>query len=279
MPTLEKLQQLETELDQLYSAAMNAPIDFNFVLNIVKYVNFVESSPILAQLIEKENEDLRDLRRRLPKAMNDREYELLGLMLDMKLYMNVSEDFTTLVFSKEALNDYALKTSEDEMFPYQIRMVQSIADLEKGKPKKDNYYFTSNLNHKLNKVQRYLAIELGKLEDQTTKSTTERGVKFDEDTGNLFINGVMVAIKGQKRVTNEYRIMKYIFSSGNLRDEFFYTEIATGILDEDFKLSSYTTACEKIQNKILKETGIGDFLIFNYSKKQGKMQINPKYLS
>ncbi len=278
MPTLEKLELLETELKQHFEAVINKPVDFNFVLNVEKYVNFVESSPVLNELVEKEHNDLWETRRRIPKALNDRQYDLMKLILDMKLYTNISEDFTELTFTKEALNDYRLHTPEEDLFPAQIDMVKSIKDLQAGKPKRDNYYFRKNLPHKINKIQRYLTLELGKLQ-YGVRQSKEKGLRFDVDTGNLFINGAVVPIKGQKRVTNEYRIMRYIFAYGDLHSEFFYTEVAEGILDEEYKLSSYTTACEKIQNKILKETGIGDFLIFNYSKKQGKMQINSKYLN
>src|SRR4051812_21279927 len=113
MPNLETLELLQKDLDERFRAVINKPVDFNFVLNIVKYVEFIENSPVLMELVEREHEDLRETRRRIPKALTDGEYEIMGLILRMKLYTNISEDFTELTFTREAFSEFKLETSEE----------------------------------------------------------------------------------------------------------------------------------------------------------------------
>lgn len=269
-------KQLKEDLGRLYGSFINYPINVHFVMSLCDYVEFIKKSPILINLIDAEHEDLRDTRIKIPKARDKAEYEMVSRMLKEKLFTNISEDYIELTYIQEALWKNQNDRSTDNMFTHEIKIVHDFNELKEGKTKKYNYFLETDLRTCLVKVHAYLINSLFKLEERT-EDIKSSGVRFDEPTGTLFINDQPVRIRGQKRITDQYRIMNYIFSNSNLKEEFFYHDIAEGISDEDFKLTKYTTACEKFQNKILKTIGIKDFLIFNYSK-QGSVQVNPKYL-
>ncbi|PLX27970.1 hypothetical protein C0583_01915 [Candidatus Parcubacteria bacterium] len=110
---------------------------------------------------------------------------------------------------------------------------------------------------------------------------------FDEKRGLLYLKGEKITINKQDKITNAYKILKYIFitNKDNLTDDFFYSEIAENEFNEiDYKnrnnnWQKYHTACKDIQSKIEKQTkdNISDFLIFNTGR-TGKVSINKKYI-
>lgn len=271
--------ELKESLKHLYWDCEKTPVSFDFVNFITKYVNLIQTSPVLLEMIKKEQQDLGDTVAKLPKATNNIEYDIMMKILREKRYTNIYEEYVELTWIKDALYNYKTKKSEYEMIKHEIMMVNDLDLLKNGNIKKTwkNYYYYSELLKKLNKVHNHLIIELDK-QIELNKDIKPKEIIFNKETGVLFINEIAIKIKAQKRITNEYRIINYIFSQPNLNDDFFYTEIAEGILDQNYKLSTYTTACEKIQNKIFKKTGNNDFLLFNYSKNQGMVRINPKYL-
>ncbi len=104
---------------------------------------------------------------------------------------------------------------------------------------------------------------------------------FDEDKSHLWIKGRKIKINIQDKITNAHKILKHIFirNKDNLKDEFFYSEIAEDEFGElEYKANGnkwkrYHNSCFEINRK----AGITDFLIFNTGRK-GKVKVNQKYL-
>lgn len=108
---------------------------------------------------------------------------------------------------------------------------------------------------------------------------------FDEEKSVLHIKGKKILINKQNKVTNAHKILRHVFitNSSNTEDDFYYSEIAEDEFHElDYKSRKnnwrkYYTACEIINDKIEKETGIKDFLTYS-SGSTGKIHLNKRYL-
>ena len=110
---------------------------------------------------------------------------------------------------------------------------------------------------------------------------------FDEKKSVLYIKGEKVPINRQDKTTNAHKILKHIFitNKDNLKDEFFYSEIAFDEFEDlEYKQDKkswkkYVVACEKIKQKIVENTKnkIDNFLIFNTGQK-GRIKLNFDYL-
>jgi hypothetical protein len=109
---------------------------------------------------------------------------------------------------------------------------------------------------------------------------------FDEKRSILYIKGEKIPINLQDKITNAHKILKHIFitNKGNLKDDFFYSEIAFDEFEDlEYKQDKkswkkYFIACEKIKEKIVENTKnkIDNFLIYNTGQK-GRIKINFEY--
>jgi hypothetical protein len=116
---------------------------------------------------------------------------------------------------------------------------------------------------------------------------TDNKTYFDEKKSILFIKGQKIYINKQERMTNAHKILKYIFidNKDNLKDNFFYSEIAEDEFGElEYKerknnWKKYNRTCQYINDKIREQTNntIVEFLKYNTGSK-GKVKINKKYL-
>ncbi len=116
-----------------------------------------------------------------------------------------------------------------------------------------------------------------------------RTPEFNEAESILRIGEHEIKIARQDKVTNEHKILKNIFidHEDNLKDEFYYAEIAREEFGENKELYTkdkdnwkrYHSACKAINEKVREATDnkIKQFLIFN-STISGKVRINPEYL-
>ena len=109
---------------------------------------------------------------------------------------------------------------------------------------------------------------------------------FDTEKSILYVKGNKILIGKQSKVTNAHKILKYIFidNKDNLKDDFYYSEIAEDEFGElDYKSRKnnwrkYTRTCEVINEKVIKQhKHIKQFLKFNSGTK-GRIKVNRKYL-
>lgn len=113
----------------------------------------------------------------------------------------------------------------------------------------------------------------------------ENETYFDEEKSQLFIKGRKVLVNKQDRNNNEHKLLHHIFitNKDNLKDDFFYSEIAEDEFHElDYKTrknnwKKYHNTCCYLNQKIEKEVGLAEFLICNTGK-AGKVNVNKKYL-
>jgi hypothetical protein len=120
------------------------------------------------------------------------------------------------------------------------------------------------------------------------KDSSEKELTFDKNKSVLIINGYKIQIAVRDKKTVAHDILEYILvdKHENLDDDFPYAEIAFDKFgDEKYSKDKmawrkYYSACMDIKDKIIKQTAnaIDDFLIYN-SSQQGRVKINPKYLS
>jgi len=142
----------------------------------------------------------------------------------------------------------------------------------------------------LNEFTQKVTDRIQELKDaqETPNSISKKELFFDKDASVLHINGHEIKISARDKKTVAHDILEYIFIDNceNLKDDFYYSEIAfTKFGDEKYKSNriawrKYHAACMSIQDKIRKQTAnkIDDFLIYNASQ-TGRAKINQKYFS
>ena len=122
------------------------------------------------------------------------------------------------------------------------------------------------------------------LEKRSNKQKIVRRIKnspdFNSGKSILYFGGKEIKIQLRNRKPNAHYVLKYIFNSKKgLSHKYTFEELD----DYAFKsLGNYSWkkahhACENIQEKVRKATGIDDFLIFT-SGESGWVKINEKYL-
>ncbi|MBU4536720.1 hypothetical protein KJ603_01620 [Patescibacteria group bacterium] len=100
---------------------------------------------------------------------------------------------------------------------------------------------------------------------------------YDKESGFLIINDFKIPLSERNSKTISHHIVEFIFNN-DLKENNFYSEIAETIYsDELYKPYKYNNACERLQEKIRKITGIENFLVFS-SGITGSVKINPSYL-
>jgi hypothetical protein len=105
---------------------------------------------------------------------------------------------------------------------------------------------------------------------------------FNTDKSILYLGDKEIEISSKNEKTNGHYILKYIFNSDEgLNQEYPFAEIANDEFDDDYveqkSWRKYHRACQYVNEKIRKVTGIDDFLIFSSGRK-GSVKINEKYL-
>lgn len=140
--------------------------------------------------------------------------------------------------------------------------------------------------HFMNKVYKKV---IPFLEINNNQDVEEIKVKsYDETNKILNIGNYKIQIAKNEGNNNAHELMAYIFidNKDNLKDKFYYSEIAEKRFEDDnYKDKGkkahepYSGACDRINERIKDQTDgkIKEFLIKNYSSK-GHVQVNPDYL-
>lgn len=112
------------------------------------------------------------------------------------------------------------------------------------------------------------------------RKVVPRGLEFDSDDGTLYFMGYAISMTMKGPKTNAHKIFEYIFKAEDgLAKRYPYWMIEESTSNEEsWKWKKYYHACEDANLKILKESGIGDFLDFTTGP-GGWVGINEKYLT
>jgi predicted RNA-binding protein with RPS1 domain len=106
----------------------------------------------------------------------------------------------------------------------------------------------------------------------------KRDFGFDLDKSILYFQETEIHISLKNDKTNAHYILKHIFNSDDLDQQFSFSEIAEDEFTEDNNnWRKYYRACEDISKKVYKITKIDDFLEFSTGK-TGWVRISKKYL-
>jgi len=85
-----------------------------------------------------------------------------------------------------------------------------------------------------------------------------------------------MSLKNDK--TNAHYILKHIFESDDLTQQFPYREISEDTFEDfEYKWRKYQRACQDIEKKVFKNTKIDDFIEYSTGE-TGWIKINKKYL-
>lgn len=104
-------------------------------------------------------------------------------------------------------------------------------------------------------------------------------LEFSEAKSTLYLNQYEIKINRHGSITDQHRILAFIFKHANLQQDFFYAEMAEDVYGEayDFQPRKYWDACESINEKVANDTRgfIPKFLLATLEK-QGLVKINPE---
>jgi hypothetical protein len=101
---------------------------------------------------------------------------------------------------------------------------------------------------------------------------------FNADKSILYLNEFEVPINRHGSITDQHRILAFIFKHDNLRQEFFYAEMAEEVFGEpyDSQPRRYWDNCELINEKVANDTkGRYPKLLIATLEKKGLVKINP----
>lgn len=117
---------------------------------------------------------------------------------------------------------------------------------------------------------------LNELDKVEKKGTLTKYLHYDPVYSIFYFKDKEIKINLKKRVTNSHYLLSYLLNN-NPFEKHFYDELEDAeVLLESKSWTSYYDACEDIQTKVMKATGIEDFLDYNSG---GKMyvRVNSKY--
>ncbi len=106
----------------------------------------------------------------------------------------------------------------------------------------------------------------------------EMGFDFNSKKSILYFQEKAIPISLNSKKTNSHYILKHIFNSDDLSQEFPFREISENTFkDIEYKWRKIHRACEIVKEKVYKATEIDDFIDFNTGK-TACIKINGKYL-
>jgi predicted RNA-binding protein with RPS1 domain len=249
---IQKFENSQTSLDSYQAIS-------DFVKIVKKYPEFInqiieESEDIRLRRIELNNDKGLDLSYRDRKIHNQKRQrkEIALHQLDpMFPFQNLYNVFEGIKPKKINNNSFWLFSDFGPDDPL---------------PKSDKQEYLVFLNKVYKKLNSFLNIE------------EKPNLGFDSDKSILYIQREEVKITLKNDKTNAHYILKHIFESGDLTEQFPYREISEDTLkDFEYKPMKFYRACKDIKEKVFKATQIDDFIEFS-SGKTGWIKINKKYL-
>lgn len=122
---------------------------------------------------------------------------------------------------------------------------------------------------------------------KSKSSGEDLSLDFNSQKSILYFRNFEIKMSLKKDKSNAHYVLEHIFTSeddydDNLGREFDYADIASETFKDDYRSKKnawrkYHRACEDIQEKVRKASGVDDFLDFK-SGKTGWVKINKKYL-
>lgn len=112
---------------------------------------------------------------------------------------------------------------------------------------------------------------------------TVKPLSFDVEKSTLHLTGkkIEISIKKNGRTNGHYILLHLFTSEEGLEQLYHYAEIAEDTFKSEYEEKTawkkYYRSCEDINEKIRKQTGIDDFLIFTTGR-TGWVKVNEKYL-
>ncbi len=295
------IERIKNELNELYQAALGKPAGFEFLARTSEYIEFIETTPILFEIMQnekKKNDEFlapfMDKKGNVPKATRDKiwsvvmqqsiwqQYFVFHLEIYRALSQKVNKDpkkvlerikkrFSSFLTFKRAFWPFTKdsRVALGTTFVYKLIM--------------------KDFHKRLLRLLEEWAIRQasGGLETEMNISGLTLSSSFEELNSILHIGHWKIKIARQKKLSKAHDILKYIFidNADNLTGDFYYSEIAQDVFgDSEYAKrenawTPYTTAFNDIQNKVIKET---KGKIINYLDISGgitgRVKINPKYL-
>ncbi|MDR3502465.1 MAG: hypothetical protein P4L79_07765 [Legionella sp.] len=133
--------------------------------------------------------------------------------------------------------------------------------------------------NRLERIHNRLPILLKNKEQPIISKPIVKRLEFSETKSILYLNQIEIRINRHGSITDQHRILAFMFKHDNLSKEFFYSEMAEEIYGEpyDNEPRKYWDACELINEKVADDTK-GRFPKFLLAtlEKSGLVKINPE---
>ncbi len=101
---------------------------------------------------------------------------------------------------------------------------------------------------------------------------------FDSEKSILYLNEFEIPINRHGSITDQHRILAFMFKHDNLRQEFFYAEMSEEVFGDEYDKQPrrFWDNCELINEKVANDTkGFCPKLLIATLEKQGLVKINP----
>jgi hypothetical protein len=300
------------ELTKKFAKIVPKQRDYGFYLAVHEYVDFIYNNDTTFNILLHERHVYSDLHQFIVDAwqrtqdqcypLSDELYEEIENLYGSQVRMMESANLYCRYLSPKAIHYIIEEMNGAENFkkpleaPARERETLEVQEIRFGKISRKNGLANGGGKRIYDSLS---VVHFGILDrlfiapseqEVTSEPSEEAAIKieplrFDKEKSILYLRGEKILIAIQDKQTIAHKILEHIFAKPDLRDQFFYSEIAMDAFwDETYKGNKngwrrYYSACEQINEKIRTHTisKIDDFLFYSTGR-TGKVRINPKYL-
>jgi hypothetical protein len=252
------MDALVKELNERYGRVQNKT-GTDFIIAVCDYLTLLEYPEIQELLLrQKDNPDIRELNIWQPyRKMYTEVFELYN-----KEPENFKQNFSQFYFLSDWLD-----------FPYVLYFHR------KGiKAMWQKFVYRNRIED----IHKRLPVLLKNIElFKNTKPVVKR-FEFNTDKSILYLNQYEIPINRHGSITDQHRILAFMFKHEDLSQEFFYAEMADDVFGDEYDRNPrpYWTACEEINRKVSEATkGLYPKFLLSTLEKKGLVKINPECLA
>lgn len=263
------------------------PSGFVFLQSLEKYIESINSDPFLSQVVDSIHELNEQESIKLLKESKRLGSDFDEFIIREELQPEVDEKYP--VFEWKKLNDAVKKFQLIKQYGSEEDIPDITVTIPEEKTEHSTLYASKislrriPYSVEISGWRTYFNTFHTALVRLAEEAKSKGGVfskyfDFDPKTGTLYFQGKEIKINERKKITNAHHLLSYLFTNDPFEQHFYQELEKDEVLLESKSWSSYHRTCEDIQNKVEKETGIGDFLDYNSGPKM-YVRINPKYSS
>lgn len=278
----KNISSIKKGLEKLYQLVpVSKNTELEFLRGLDSYFNYIQKEKILSRIVAVMQEDsLRESIHILQESAEDS---------NAQDWYN-SPEYLEKYGNKYPIYEYShlLEMWEEFAEVRELKTKKEIAETEhivvvKKSPSGDRSRTLSGggllaiagvYNNLLEPLHKFLIQQLDFVQDRGIFS---KYLDYSEKTGTLYFQEKEIKINIRKKLSNAHYLLIYLFAHNPFEqhfcDELNYEKV---LFEENKFWKSYYDACEDIQAKVEKTTGVSDFLDYSSGRKI-YVRINPKY--